>query len=129
MHKVLLIDDSELIRTAARENLQSAGFEVIALASPIGFSRTLAELRPSLALIDLSMPGLKGHQVIDLARRMSFGYACPIVLFSAQPEDALAAVATACGADGYICKTNDWLAMAQQMLKFIHEFRSKQLGA
>ena|SRR5437868_1418957 len=128
MHKVLLIDDSEFVRTAARDKLSPAGFEVVALASPIGFSRTLAELRPSLALIDLSMPGLKGHQVVDLARRMSFGHSCPIVLFSAQPEASLAQMASACGADGYICKTDDWADMAQTMHQFIHKFGSKHLG-
>lgn len=119
MQKILLIDDSEIVRMAARQHLESKGFEVVALASPIGFSKLLAELRPSLALVDLSMPGLKGHQVIDLARRMSFGFSCPIVLFSAEPEATLAEHSAACGADGYICKTNDWDAITRAVLGFI----------
>lgn len=128
MRKILLIDDSEFIRASAREHLEQAGFQVTVLASPIGFTKLLAELKPSLALIDLSMPGLKGHQVIDLARRMSTGFTCPIVLFSAEPEATLAALTAACRADGYICKTKDWPAIMQAIEEYISRHAARSAG-
>jgi DNA-binding NarL/FixJ family response regulator len=125
--KVIIVDDSEFCRESARLNLEDAGFEVITLGSPIGFSQKLLETTPSIALVDFSMPGLKGDQLVQIARRAIKSTSCPIVLFSDQPERTLSHLAKSCGADGYICKSDDWPAIIRSIQSFISRPRHTAL--
>lgn len=122
-HHVVVVDDSEFCREIARLNLEEAGFEVTTLSSPIGFSQKLMQAQPSLALVDFSMPGLKGDQLIQIAQRAMKGSICPVVLFSDQPERILASITKSCGADGYICKSDDWAGIVRAILAFITSSR------
>lgn len=123
-HHIVVVDDSEFCREVARLNLEEAGFEVTTLSSPIGFSQKLMQAQPSLALVDFSMPGLKGDQLIQIAQRALKGALCPVVLFSDQPERALAGIAKSCGADGYICKSDDWAGIIRSIQAFIVRSRA-----
>lgn len=123
-HHIVVVDDSEFCREIARLNLEEAGFDVTTLSSPIGFSQKLMQAQPSLALVDFSMPGLKGDQLIQIAQRALKGSICPVVLFSDQPERALAGIAKSCGADGYICKSDDWAGIIRSLHGFIARSRA-----
>lgn len=60
-HRILLVDDHQLLREALRRNLEAGDFEVVAEASDGPTSVALAiELRPDLVLMDISMPGGDG---------------------------------------------------------------------
>lgn len=60
-HRILLVDDHQLLREALRRNLEAGDFEVVAEASDGPSSVALAiELRPDLVLMDISMPGGDG---------------------------------------------------------------------
>ena len=61
--KIIVVDDSEICRDTAQLMLEEAGFEVITLGSPLGFSKTLLAEKPHLALVDVSMPALKGNRI------------------------------------------------------------------
>ncbi len=121
---IVVVDDSEFCREVARLNLEEAGFVVTTLSSPIGFSQKLMQAQPNLALVDFSMPGLKGDQLIQIAQRAMKGSICPVVLFSDQPERTLAQIAKSCGADGYICKSDDWPAIVRSIQSFIARARA-----
>ncbi len=61
MMRILLADDHVLVREGFRSLLEGAGFQVVAEASD-GFEavRRAAELKPDVAILDLSMPLLNG---------------------------------------------------------------------
>lgn len=59
-YKVLIVDDSQLVLGMTKTVLERAGVSVVALDSPIGFTKVLSEERPDLALIDVGMPALSG---------------------------------------------------------------------
>ena len=59
--KILLVDDSEFCRDMARLMLSPAGFTVLTIDSPLGFSKTLLQEKPDLALVDVTMPALNGR--------------------------------------------------------------------
>ena len=119
-HKVLIVDDSRLILAMTKSVLERSGLTVVALDSPIGFTRVLTDERPDLALIDVSMPALRGDQLVELVRRR-VPNACPIVLFSERPEEELAQLVAACGAAGYVRKSDDWTHMTQSILAFLEK--------
>lgn len=116
--KILLVDDSEICRDTSQMMLEAAGFEVVALSSPLGFSKALLKEKPDIALVDVGMPALQGDQLVSYARRFGAKQGCPIVLFSAQSEPKLAALVETCGADGYIKKSDDWPATVRAILSY-----------
>lgn len=66
MKTVLLVDNDESIREAFTIVLESDGYRVLAFESgltALAFLKTCSH-RPSLALIDLEMPGMTGVQLV-----------------------------------------------------------------
>jgi DNA-binding NarL/FixJ family response regulator len=60
-HRVLLVDDHQLLREALRRNLEACDFDIVGEASDGPSSVALAlERRPDLILMDITMPGGDG---------------------------------------------------------------------
>src|SRR3954451_4549796 len=98
--KIVLLDDSDLIRDLVRETLEEHGYEVVATDTPFGFSNMLRRENPDLALLDVTMPNLRGDKLAEIA--IQHGVLCPIVLFSDRSAAELDAMVRAVKAAGYI---------------------------
>jgi DNA-binding NarL/FixJ family response regulator len=63
---VLIVDDHESFREAARDLLEAAGFDVVGVAGD--GQRALAEVErlvPDIVLLDIQLPGLDGFAVAE----------------------------------------------------------------
>jgi len=116
--KILVVDDSEIIRELTRMVLEEEGYEVIGLDSPTGFSRTLVLEKPDLVLMDVSMPALTGDKLVEIAVRSGL-HRCPIVLFSDRSDAELARLADECGAAGYVRKSLDLTLLGLKIRRFL----------
>jgi DNA-binding NarL/FixJ family response regulator len=103
--RVLLIDDHPLIRAGIRALLENAG--VVEVVGESGNGRDaldlIAQLRPDVALIDLTMPGLSGFEVLEAASEQ-FPEVHLIVL-TMHDEEEYAFRALRAGAAGYLPKS------------------------
>lgn len=94
---ILVVEDDFDIREAVRELLEGAGHSTAAASN----GREALELlrcapRPGLVLLDLMMPEVSGHQVLEtLSRDVAFA-GLPVVVFSAQPGRVRGASAVLC---------------------------------
>ncbi len=68
---------------------------------------------PDLVLVDYNMPALRGDQLIEINRRT--GLTVPMVLYTNAASSEVAAVASKCGAIGYILKGVPWEALLEQL--------------
>ncbi|NWF36485.1 response regulator [Mariprofundus sp. KV] len=103
---ILIVDDNDAIREMQVAVLESANYSVRE-ASSGSHALTLAEeTRPQLVLMDITMPGMTGYQVLDQLRE-KYGSELPIVMVSALPEDEERDIALARGATDYISKPFD----------------------
>lgn len=71
MTKILVIDDSQMMRRIMRSYLEAEGFEVedwLPL-SPMEIPDRLRESKPDLVLSDFQMPGLNGLSVAQMVQR------------------------------------------------------------
>jgi DNA-binding response OmpR family regulator len=116
--KVLILDDSALVRELVDITLSEHGYVVIGLSSPFEFSAVVRREHPDLVLMDVTMPALAGDKVVEFARQYSPD-GCPIVLFSDRSDSELAMLASQCGADGYIRKTSSADALPDLVAEFI----------
>lgn len=115
--KIVLLDDSDLIRELVRETLEQAGYEVIDTNTPFGFSNMLRREKPDLALLDVTMPTLRGDKLAEIA--IQHGIGCPIVLFSDRPEAELDQMVRTVKAAGYIRKTADMDDIVRSVERFL----------
>jgi DNA-binding NarL/FixJ family response regulator len=75
---VLIVDDHETFRVAARGLLEAAGFDVVGEAED--GSRALVEVErlvPDIVLLDVQLPGLDGF---DIAERLAARAPAPAVI-------------------------------------------------
>jgi CheY-like chemotaxis protein len=104
--RLLLIDDSEIALAYAESVLTEAGFEVRAVGSLRTFQTVLSSWRPHLIVTDLYMPEMNGADLCQWLRRQVATARTPIVLCSSAPDQELAAIARAVGADAYVSKVD-----------------------
>jgi DNA-binding response OmpR family regulator len=103
--RIVVVDDSEVWRILLRTALAQAGYDVDALKSPFELGTALFSRRPNAVVVDLNMPGLRGDDLIAVARRSRSDV--PFVLHSDRPDAELAQRAASCGADRWVRKSSD----------------------
>ena len=78
--RVLVVDDEAVVRRQVRRILEAHGFVVLEAADGRAALAELERELPELVLLDVTMPGLDGTEVVREARKR--GHRVPIVLFS-----------------------------------------------
>jgi two-component system nitrate/nitrite response regulator NarL len=101
--RIVLCDDHTLLVEAFRTALQSAGHEVVAVAStPEGGHRAVLEHDPDVCLLDVVFPAGSG---LDAAARIAAGRTgCRVLMLSARADPLLVQAALAAGAAGFVLK-------------------------
>ena len=104
--RILLADDHALMRRGLRSLLEArANFEVCGEASN-GWEavQKAEELRPDVAIVDITMPGLNG---LEAARRIRKGCSrTEVVIFSVHYSDQLIRDVLDAGVRGYVIKSD-----------------------
>lgn len=103
--RVLVADDHSVVREGIRTVLEAVqGFDVVAEATNGSQALELIEeYDPDVAIIDLTMPGLSGIDVIARLRERGARTSVLILSMHDHPEYVLGAVRA--GADGYLLKS------------------------
>jgi DNA-binding NarL/FixJ family response regulator len=102
--RVMVVDDHPMWRDAVARDLTEAGFSVVATAAdgPGAVRRTLAT-RPTVLVLDLNLPGLRGDEVCASVMQAGLPTRVLILSASAEQKDVLEAVKV--GATGYLLKS------------------------
>lgn len=101
---VLIVDDDPQVVELVRALLNSCRLKVVVASDPQGFWAALEKERPSLVLMDISLPTFTGFELCRAAKADLRFRDLPVVFLSARlsVEDRTAAFAA--GADDYIPK-------------------------
>jgi DNA-binding NarL/FixJ family response regulator len=120
MIKVLLADDHSIVRAGLRRIIEeSEDIVVIAEADDGRIAIQLArEKKPDVAVIDISMPGLDGLEVISQLR--TFLPDLPIIMLTMHEEEQYVVRAIESGAMGYVTKRS----APEHIVKAIHHVMS-----
>lgn len=120
MIRVLLADDHSVVRDGLRRLVEGAGdMKVVAEAADGREAlRKAREDAPDVAVIDISMPGLDGLEVVRLLR--SGHPRLPVLVLTMHEEKQYAVRAIAAGAKGYLTKRS----AAEQLLQAIRKVHS-----
>jgi PAS domain S-box-containing protein len=101
---VLVVDDEQSVRQTAKVSLEHAGYRVLLAESGTHGIRTLEEGRVpiDLLLLDMSMPGVSGKDVMEKIRLL--GSDVPVLIFSGFSEEQVYCEFSGLGIDGFIQK-------------------------
>lgn len=103
MHRVLIIDDNNAFRAAARQLLERGGFIVVAEAgSGTDALEDAKSHRPDVALVDLQLPDFDGFEVAERLSRLD--PAPKVILTSSLDGSDFGALVTSSPALGFIPK-------------------------
>lgn len=102
--KVLAVDDDPLILTAIANLLDPLTIDLTILDNPLNFWQTIADLKPDLLILDVSMPHFTGIELCQLLRNDLRWRELPILFFTAYDDLNTVHQILAAGADDYISK-------------------------
>jgi CheY-like chemotaxis protein len=80
--KILLVDDSELIRQVYIDKLEEAGYAVETAADGKNGLATMKDFQPDLLLLDMFMPKMTGFELVEKVQQDPQLSHIPIIAFS-----------------------------------------------
>ncbi|KQZ47770.1 transcriptional regulator [Rhizobium sp. Root149] len=106
--RIFLIDDSRSMIAAMQQAIASLdNVEVIAFLEPVKALGSLAEEKPDLILVDYSMPGMSGIDVIRQVRATPETASVPVIMVTSNTETGLKMAAMEAGATEFLSKPFD----------------------
>lgn len=99
--KILIVEDEPQMRRAVGAGLRASGFEVLTVESGEDALDSIPLTRPEVILLDLTLPGIDGLEVVRQVRAWS---ATPIIVLSAREGERDKVTALDLGADDYLSK-------------------------
>lgn len=101
--KLMIVDDSNIIRRKIERSNDIAGLEVVATAANgVEAIEKFRELRPDIVTMDLTMPEMGGIEAVE--RLVEIDPNVIILVVSALSDKATAIEALKKGANGFLCK-------------------------
>lgn len=102
---IVVIEDDPAIRSILSVALKGAGFTIVKEAESGDEGLKLVKnLKPSLILLDLMLPGIDGFSVCKKIRENQETASTPIIMLTARSEEEDIVRGLECGADDYITK-------------------------
>ena len=102
MTTVLLVEDDDRISEPLIRVLRAEGFEVVHVAAGQPALDTVAQQRPDLVLLDLTLPDIDG---LDVCRKIRVDHPdLPVIMLTARADEMDVIVGLNAGADDYVAK-------------------------
>ena len=102
--KVLIADDSALLRTALTKLLEQTGYEVVLAEDGLEAVQRFYTDQPDLVLLDIQMPKLHGYVVCRLIKEDPSAAHVPVLILTARDSAEDRYWGHRSGADGYLTK-------------------------
>ena len=117
MGHILVVDDDAAVRTSVCRLLRSGRYLTRAVVDGAEALSAMRAEPPALVLLDVSMPGLSGLDVLRTAGVDAALTRVPIVMFSADQDPWTRDEAMRLGARGFLVKGRDWPGLLWQVVE------------
>ena len=101
---ILVVDDSPIIRHTLEKFFSEYGFEIILCENGLDGIKKAIAYKPSLIFLDLVMPELNGHKMLQLIKSMEDFKSVPVIVMSANTNKTNVLMAIQLGANKVIKK-------------------------
>lgn len=111
--RVLVVDDSEMIRSLIVMNLEMEGFEVEEASDGQACLDAVHAVSPDAITLDVRMPRVDGFSVVERLRADPATAKIPIVMVTARAQGSDLARGAELGVDAYVTKPFDPSALVE----------------
>ena len=122
---ILLVEDTEDNRQMMRKLLEMSGYRVVEATNGEEAVKITQEERPTLILMDLSLPIIDGLAATRVIRNMPTNRHLPIIAVSAHDTADFHAEALAAGCDAYITKPIDYPELEELVERLMFESKTQ----
>jgi two-component system chemotaxis response regulator CheY len=119
--KVLVVDDSEMIRNFHSYILKNMGCQVVtAVDGADAIEKVLSSETPfTMIITDINMPNMDGYLLVERLREEADYQETPIIIISTEEEMEDKAKGFAVGANIYLVKPTDPVALGESIRTFM----------
>lgn len=121
MAKVLVVDDEPNIVLSIEFLMEQAGFEVVTAEDGEQALARVDDTQPDLLLLDISLPGISGFDVLERLRSQEATAQLPIIMLTAHGRDVEREKGMALGADDYITKPFSTQSLVEKVKALLNE--------
>jgi two-component system alkaline phosphatase synthesis response regulator PhoP len=114
--KLLIVDDDDDVRASLRCALEGFG-EIVEASDGAGALKAIGEERPSAVVLDISLPGLGGLEVLRAAKQSRPGLA--VVMLTGEKDLEVARECLEAGARSYVTKPFDARALRSEVKRLL----------
>jgi len=104
MPDVLVVDDEPNILLSLEFLMQQAGYQVSTAADAEQAAAMIADHCPDLVLLDISLPGMSGFDLLEQLRQQENTRNLPVIMLTAHGREVEKEKGMALGANDYITK-------------------------
>jgi CheY-like chemotaxis protein len=119
--RVLVVDDSSVVRELIAVNLELEGLEVVRCVDGMEALERVAEQRPDAITLDVVMPRLDGFAVVERLRADRSTAEIPIVIVTGRASAADLARGEALGVDAYLTKPFEPSELVATVLRLVDQ--------
>lgn len=112
---ILVVDDDPGVRLFVRDVLETEGYDVRSATDGYAALASVDCLVPDCIVLDVMMPGLDGHAVLDQIRARTSHPHVPVVMLTANAGDEQAWQAWTEGVDYFLTKPFD----PEELLRYL----------
>ncbi|GMQ98853.1 MAG: response regulator [Acidimicrobiia bacterium] len=121
MHRVLVVDDSHVIRRLVEVCLGQLELDVRAVGSGAEACDVMAKAPPDVLILDVGLPDISGWEVLDFARSERALDGLTVIMLTGRTDAADLDRAEASGADRYLVKPFRPAELRRVVLDTLHE--------
>jgi CheY-like chemotaxis protein len=121
---VLLVEDDDMLSTVMSVQLTLEGASVRRAANGYEAVRMIGEKAPGLLILDITLPGLNGYEIVEKLRQDPDLCAIPLIINTSQDLTVAEERRLALARTMFITKTRATEELGQIVLKFLKEIAS-----
>ncbi|WP_151703496.1 response regulator transcription factor [Nitrincola alkalilacustris] len=121
MTKVLVVDDEPNILLSLEFLMEQAGFDVFTADDGETALEVIDRERPDLVLLDISLPGISGFDVLEKIRSSDDFKKLQVIMLTAHGREVEREKGLALGADDYITKPFSTQALVNKVRNLLNE--------
>jgi DNA-binding response OmpR family regulator len=113
--KVLIVDDEVDIVSTVKYRLEFCEFEVVTAANGKEGLEKAASEKPDIILLDISMPVMNGHEMLERLRKHPDLKKIPVIMLTALCEADDIAIVSSYGISDYVTKPFDFAELMEKI--------------
>ena len=127
---IFAIDDSPSVLSFLRQVIASTGkHDIVTFLDPSHALQVIRTQPVDLILVDYTMPGINGIELIAAVRQMPRGHDIPIIMLTSQKDPALKIAAIEAGATEFLTKPIDASELSVRVRNLLELRQAQQLIA